>query len=353
MLTMAAAAGLAGCARPTPGFRDAGGKPLPNSIAETAWLPLEADREYLLVRGRDRSAPAILFLHGGPGASETALMRLFQSPLEDHFVMAYWDQRGAGRSYDPDIPRSTMTIAQLLDDMDHVVDHLRHRLDKDRIWLLGHSWGSALGPLYAHRHPDKVAGYIGTGQVASNPRGEMHAYEFVVAEATRRHDADALDALDNIGPPPYTFGRLAVRDRLLDKYGGYFHVRLNKWRIVWDALTDVPETDIRDLYRLWRGTVFSQRALWPDFARLDLPAVVPVLQMPVTFILGRYDQRTWSPYAADYLDQLRAPEKRLVWLENSAHNGPFEEPEAFRTAVIEAAGASGRPDDRPGSALPR
>jgi pimeloyl-ACP methyl ester carboxylesterase len=56
----------------------------------------------------------------------------------------------------------------------------------------------------------------------------------------------------------------------------------------------------------------------------------------VTFVLGRFDERTWSHLAAAYLEALRAPSKRLVWLENSAHNGPFEEPAAFREAVVDA-----------------
>ena len=56
----------------------------------------------------------------------------------------------------------------------------------------------------------------------------------------------------------------------------------------------------------------------------------------MTFILGRYDQRDWSIYAAAYLAKLGAPSKSLVWMENFAHNAPFEEPEAFRSAMLAA-----------------
>ncbi|MFL5283394.1 MAG: alpha/beta fold hydrolase [Rhodopila sp.] len=327
---------LGACARATPGFTDRNGRPAPGSIAEETWLPMPGAREYLLVRGRNIDAEAVLFLHGGPGGSETALMRLYHPALEDEFVMAYWDQRGAGRSWSADIPIETMTIAQFLQDMDQVVDHLRRRLNRDRIWLLGHSWGSALGMLYLHRNPGKVAGYIGTGQVASVPMDELHAYEFTLQEARRRNDQAALEKLRTIGPPPYTHDQLMVRDRLVDEYGGYFHVRPDQWQVAFRALTELPETDIRDLVRLWHGTAFSQRALWPEFARLDLTRQVPAVARPVTFILGRYDHRDWSVYAADYLAALSTPSKRLVWLENSAHNAPFEEPEAFRQAMIAA-----------------
>jgi pimeloyl-ACP methyl ester carboxylesterase len=327
---------LASCARPTPPFTDGSGKPLADSIAEEVWLPMKGAREYLLIRGLNRGAPIAVFLHGGPGGSETALMRLFNAPLETHLTMVYWDQRGAGRSYDPNIPAATMTIQQFVEDLDEVVDYLRARLGQQRVWLICHSWGSALGMLYAHRNGAKVAGYIGVGQVASNPEVEMHAYRFVLDEAGRRGDRAALAKLGRIGPPPYTFDRLVVRDRLLDEYGGIFHRQPNKWRIVFEALFDTREAGIGDLYRLWQGIAFSQRALWPSFAHLDLTQAVPALDVPVTFVLGRFDERTWSHLAAAYLEALRAPSKRLVWLENSAHNGPFEEPAAFRAAVVDA-----------------
>lgn len=310
------------------------------SIAEEAYLSVCGVRQYLLVRGRTRSAPIAVFIHGGPGGSETALMRLFNAPLENDVTVAYWDQRGAGRSYDPDIPLQTMTIRQFVEDLDQVIDYLRDRLCQQRVWLIGHSWGSALGVLYAQQHSEKVAGYIGTGQVASNPEAELHAYQFVLDEACRRHDRRALDRLAEIGPPPYSFDHLVIRDRLLDEYGGYFHKPINKWDAAFQALFGTPEADIRDLWRLWRGMAFSQRALWPEFSQLDLTREVRTLDVPVTFVLGQYDQRTWSPLAAAYLEALRSPAKHLVWLTNSAHNGPFEEPAAFRSAVISAIGAS-------------
>lgn len=325
--------------RPTPPFVDGAGKVLPGSVAEETYLQMREAKEYLLLRGRNGKAPVILFVHGGPGGSETPLMRLFDSPLEDQFVMAYWDQRGAGKSYSPLIPTHTMTIAQFLDDMDVVVDHLRKRLGKERVWVLGHSWGSALGMLYARRHPQKVAGYIGVGQIASNPKVEMHAYEFVLEEARKRQDRDALTQVAAIGPPPYVYDQLVIRDRLLDRYGGYFHIPLLKWEAGWRAFW-TSEVTFQDVFRIGPALAFSQRTLWPAFARLDLTREAPSLDVPVTFILGRYDQRAWAPLAAAYLDQLRAPEKRLVWLENSAHNGPFEEPAAFQAAVAAAVTAS-------------
>ena len=326
-----------GCAHPTPPFFDESGMPASGSIAEETYLSLSGTEEYLLVRGQSLSNPVVLFVHGGPGGSETALMRAFHAELEQSLIMAYWDQRGAGKSYHADTPPASMTISQFVQDMDMVVDYLRFRLGQDRIFLLGHSWGTSLSMLYAKQFPEKIAGYIGVGQTAG-PETERHAYDFVVSEAERRGHQSALADLRRIGPPPYSeHDKIHIRDRLLHRYGGYTYAPVSLGQVIWRALW-TPEAGLRDLFRTWSALHFSQAAMTSELTRFDLPRKVPALDVPVTFILGRHDHRTWAPLAERYLEQLEAPRKRLFWLEHSAHNGPFEEPEQFRRYVLEALG---------------
>ena len=328
-----------GCAHPTPPFLDEFGAPASGGIAEETYLPLPGAEEYLLIRGQSRSNPVVLFVHGGPGGSETAVMRAFHAELEQSLVMAYWDQRGAGKSYRADTPPALMTLSQFVQDMDSIVDYLRVHLGQDRIFLLGHSWGASLSLLYARQFPEKIAGYIGVGQT-SGPEMERHAYDFVVGEATQRGDQSALADLERIGLPPYSeHNKGHIRDRLLHRYGGYTYAPVSLGQIIWRALW-TPEAGLRDLFRAWSALHFSQETMAGELARFDLPREVPSLDVPVTFILGRHDHRTWAPLAERYLEQLTAPHKKLFWLEHSAHNGPFEEPVAFRRLVLEAVAAA-------------
>jgi proline iminopeptidase len=39
--------------------------------------------------------------------------------------------------------------------------------------------------------------------------------------------------------------------------------------------------------------------------------------------------------AAPYFDRIEAPQKRLIWFEQSAHNPPFEEPYAFNRTLVD------------------
>ena len=72
-------------------------------------VPVANADVYLEVRGDDARAPVLLWLHGGRGGAERPLFRYFHGELERRFVVAYWDQRGAGRSFDADAdPRALL-----------------------------------------------------------------------------------------------------------------------------------------------------------------------------------------------------------------------------------------------------
>lgn len=325
---------LASCAYTLP-FRDRAGQVVPGSIARFETLNVNGTRQSLLVRGRDRKAPVVLILHGGPGSSETPLFRLYDPQLEDHFVVAYWDQRGAGRSYASDIPASSMTIDQLVRDLGVVIGHLRTEFTGRKLVLLGHSWGSALGLIYAARHPDDVLAFVGVGQVASFPLGEMASYQFALREARRRGNDQAILQLSAIGPPPHSTDAMLVSRRWVERFGGTSVEAPNKMNVALSALA-LPEFSLPDVVRLWRGADFSLHAMWPELRELDLFQAVPCVAAPVTFFLGRHDWQVPAAIAAEYFTRIQSPAKRLNWFEQAAHDIPFEAPAAFRAAFVDA-----------------
>ena len=146
-------------------------------IDSSEYLEVAGAKLFLMTRGANRHAPVLLWLHGGPGGAERPLFRYFDADLERDFVVAYWDQRGTGRSFDANADPRQLTVARHLDDLDAVVDRLRDQLDQERIVLIGHSWGAALGLLYAQKHPDKIAAYIAVSPLvatlAQQPRAEI------------------------------------------------------------------------------------------------------------------------------------------------------------------------------------
>ena len=160
----------------TPPFRGPDGEVVPGSISEIAYRRLGGLAQWVMIRGQSIANPPLILLHGGPGFSETRFFRFFNAALETSFTVVYWDQRGAGKSFDPSIPRSSMTVEQFISDLDALVDAVRERLGKSKVAIFGHSWGSALGVLYAARFPEKVAAYVGSGQIGDWPAAEQASY---------------------------------------------------------------------------------------------------------------------------------------------------------------------------------
>ncbi len=333
--SVASVAFSTGCAVHTAPFRDKRGREVPGSVATMRDAVIGGIEQRLWFRGADVSNPAVILLHGGPGTTEAPLFRHFNAELENAFLMVYWEQRGTGRSYHASIAPESMTIDQFVRDLDEVVDLVRSRFHKDRVILLGHSWGSAIGVLYTARHPRKVAAYIGVGQVADMPEGERLSYEFALHEARRRDNDDAIEALEKIGPPPHTVKEMLTSRKWVERFGGSFHADLSTGKLIWAALR-TDEANVVDLIRFGRGNRFSLEHLWEEFRTFDIDERLTRFDVPVIFMLGRHDWQVPAVLAAQYFERIQAPAKRLVWFEGSAHNPPFEEPELFNSALVQA-----------------
>jgi len=333
----------AGCVH-TEAFQDAEGRVVPGSIAVMETEDIGGIPQRLWFRGVDRSNPALILLHGGPGASESALFRHYNSALEQHFLVVYWEQRGAGRSYHADIPPESMTIGQFVRDLDQVVDLVRRRFGKDKVVLLAHSWGTVIGAIYAAGRPEKVSAYVGVAQISDVPEGDRLAYEFALSQARARGRSSAIAALESVGPPPYASvdHRLTVA-KWVERFGGAFHADLSTGSLIWAAL-GTDEAGLADLVKFGQGNRFSLTQLEQEFSQLRLNDRYRHFEMPVFFLLGRHDRIVSASLSEQYFDTVQAPCKRLVWFENSAHNPPFEEPGRFNAVIIDEVLPSALPE---------
>jgi pimeloyl-ACP methyl ester carboxylesterase len=313
---------------------------LAGSIAETAYLRIGGIDQWLMIRGESVANPVLVLLHGGPGSPETSLFRYFNSSLEKSFTLVYWEQRGAGRSYSRDLQDKDMTIERFVADLDELVDAITQKLSKKRVVILGHSWGSALGTLYAARHPEKVCAYVGTGQIGDLQASELSSYAFVLEEAKRRNNRRALKQLDAIGKPPYTSKSVGVQRRWLMRFVGLMRGK-SFWQ-VFRVLRSSPESSLVLLPNMIRGVLFSLRTLWPQVSRLNLEIAAPKLKMPVFFFIGRHDHQVAAETSAAYFAKLIAPAKELVWFEESAHMPPFEEADKFNAKLVELVAPAAR-----------
>lgn len=333
ILKMALLLSLSGCGTFTSPFVDGDGRVIPGSIATMETVNIGGIAQSIWFRGVDTQKPAIILLHGGPGISESALFRHYDAALEKHFLMVYWEQRGAGRSYHSDISRDSMSIDQFERDLDQVVDLVKRRFGKNKVILLAHSWGTVLGTIYAYQHPEKVAVYIGVAQIANFSEGERLSYEWALAKAAGRNNSGAIADLQAMSPQPRSVDDELAKGKWVEKFGGVFHQDFSTWKLIQAALS-ADETNLIDLMKFGQGNRFSLESLRPEYAKVDLTRYRS-FKVPIVFFLGRHDWHIPSVLAEKYFSIIDAPRKRLVWFEESAHNPPFEEPEKFIQVMID------------------
>ena len=325
-------------------FRGPRGEVVPGSVAEVAYRRLRGLDQWVMIRGESVANPPLILLYGGPRWSETGFFRHFNAPIEKSFTVVYWDQRGAGKSCDRSIPRLSMTVEQFIGDLDELIDAICRRLDKSKVAIFGHSWGSVLGVLYAARFPEKVSAYVGCGQIGDWAAAEARSYEWTLAEARRRGNRRAVSKLRAIGPPPYPAAAVFTERTWVSRFEGQMRPRA-LWTLA-RAVLGGQESSILELPSTMRGFRWSMDAMWAEVSRLNLIDLAPTLQMPAFFFLGRNDHFVPPETSLAYFDALSAPSKKLVWFEHSGHEMFADEPERFNAAMAETVRPALPPDPR-------
>jgi pimeloyl-ACP methyl ester carboxylesterase len=304
----------------TPSIRDSEGRQVQGSIASLEEIVLGGARQWILLRGHDVEKPLMLFLHGGPGMPAMYLAHDFQRKLERDFVVVHWDRRGAGKSYSAGADPATLTVRRTLGETLELTDKLRARFEKQRIVLVGHSWGSYLAMLAIRERPDAYSGYVGIGQMAADrERVAAHRIEAIRPLAEAAGDEDLLARLDSGG---------VTEDDLL-RHGVELRGATTFWPILRTGLM-APEYDLFDAMNVGRGASRVARLMRDDILTGPLDRQVLEVSVPVFFFLGRHDLNTPSDQAAEYFDRLQAPLKELVWFEESAHFPFWTESDRFR-----------------------
>lgn len=325
----------------TPMFKDAAGKRLPESIAEMGMVAIGGVEQWILIRGENRNNPVLLLLHGGPGSPETGLFRHFNHELEKHFVVVNWDQRGCGKSYSKEMAKAELSVDMYVEDICELTKYLMKKLQKEKVFLFGHSWGTMIGTLAIHKHPELFYAYVGTGQCSDMPKSELRSYQYALEQAEKYKHKKAIAELTKIGEPKngdYTGGiaGISIQRKWLMYFKGAVHGSKSLGRFIKVILTS-KEYNLSDCWKFLKGmnAPSRNRLSQSGLLKTNLFDIVKEVKVPVYFFLGRHDYQVPSSVSEEYFHFLKAPKKTLEWFEDSAHLACFEEPEKFNRLMVE------------------
>lgn len=299
------------------------------------YVPINGIDQYLFHSGTKYDNPVMLFLHGGPGSVESIFAYAFQEKWEDIFTVVHYDQRGAGKTLTKN-PDKYPTIDLLIKDLFEIIQYLKKKYNKEKIILLGHSWGSVLGSTFIKQYPEEVAYYIGVGQVVCMLENERVGYEKVKELILQANDKKSLKKLEAIGDYPgdkfdnKCFKKCMKIRRLQSKYNLAVNMDLSICRTAFKS----PIFRLSDISAMIKGIKANEKTL--DYlGAFNLNSQSAEYKVPIYYILGGDDWQTPYVLAEEYFNKIDAPYKDFYLIPNAGHVTMLDQPQLFFDALVE------------------
>ena len=325
--------------KPKP-FLDKNRNLLAGSLSEKVYVDINGMKQGMFIQSKDSTNPVLLYLHGG--IPDYFLTKKYPTGLEDYFTVVWWDQRGAGLSFNANIPEELMTLEQMISDTREVTNYLLKRFGQERIYIMGRSGGTFIGIHVAAQFPELYHAYIGVAQMSDHLKSERMAYEYMLNEYRNAGNKKMVRKLEDSPVTdliPYEY--LKLRDKAMHTLG------VGTTRDMTSIISGIflPSLRCRDYtfaekVNLWRGKARAGvHPLWNRILATDLAKQVPELNIPVYFFHGIYDYTVSYDLAKDYFNTIKAPVKGFYTFSQSAHSPMFEEPgktiKILQTDVLE------------------
>jgi len=320
----------------TPPIVDENGNTPENSITELIRLELNGRKQWISLRGRNKNAPVLLFLAGGPGGTQMAAVRHELAELEKHFVVVNWDQPGSGKSYFAEKIKD-ITAQTYIQDGYALTEYLKERFSQEKIYLVGESWGSALGIFLIDKYPESYHAFIGTGQMVDFAETERMDYAKAMEIAQSRGDNDLIGKLKANGEPPYYGKDVTWKSAVYLNYLSAYMANNPEIRNPgYNTFRDIASTEygLLDKINFFRGIVNTYNHVYQQLYTIDLRTDYIKLDVQAYFFLGRHDVNAPTVLAEEYAMALDAPGKRIVWFEHSGHSPWINEPDKFIREVL-------------------
>lgn len=306
-----------------------------NGIQEGMYVTIGGIEQWLQIRGEDQNNPVLLFVHGGPGASTLPLSSKWQ-PWEKYFTIVQWDQRGAGRTYRKtgDAIEPTMTVEQMTQDGIEVTEFLRTYLHKDKVILVGHSWGSFLSVHMINKRPDLFVACVGAALMVGTPTVKTMVKNERARLLTLAQDANEVEALKELASVDALPWDDERRHVVFQKWSRQLKLPPADYGRASENLSPLwmPGFTLTDWYYYFRGLRLSWKqlaGLHGLMAKNDLRSLGLEFSVPIFFFEGTLDSMTPIEPAEQYFEAIKAPHKEFIRFDGANHFFPFNRPDAF------------------------
>ncbi len=308
-------------------------------INESMYVDINGTKQWINIYGQDKDNPVLLYLHGGPGSSTSIFDYVVTRKWSDVYTVVTWDQRGCGKSYDTS-KTDTITAELMMQDGKEMTEFLLDHTGKDKITLLGHSWGSLFGANLVLEYPDYYEAFIGTGQFIDPKENEQRLYD--AAQEWSVGDEEGIALLEKWSPENEdSIEALQARNAIMERYG-YGMMKDGSDYNLYTTVLFNPNYTIKDYvgYLTHGSKEFEPYLAFWASDELSKLSLLRKYEYKVAYynINGDMDYQTNYQLACEYFDDMNAPYKEMFVMKDATHGLLESRSEEFSEIVHKIAG---------------
>jgi pimeloyl-ACP methyl ester carboxylesterase len=271
-------------------------------------------KQFITLKGKNNTKPLLLFLHGGPGNSVIGYADRFSGKLQEHFIVIQWDQREAGKTLAMNSSPVPLTLSLFENDTHELIEILLRKFNREKLYLAGHSWGTALGFYIAGNYPELLYAYLPVSPMINQVESERIVLEMMKEKALKAGDDLQIKELASIKIPFESGDDLYYHRKGLFDFIGSRNKFTKEYILSW-ASTWLP--------------VFNEAS------RINRMESLPSINCPVYFFTGNEDYQTNYTITEKYYNALNAPKKEIFLFDNTAHSLPYAKGDLLQKIIIE------------------
>ena len=269
-------------------------------------------KQWINIKGISDQHPILLFLHGGPGNSAMSYSYKFTNELQKHFLVVQWDQRETGKTKELNPSTKPLSLALMEADVVELINYLRKHFSKNKIYLMGHSWGGFLALRMAALHPELLEACFALSPMVNQLESERLSLAWMMDKAKMQRNQKAVDELSRVRVPFENGEQI------------YFH---RNWLAYFSGSKALSKPYVEAWAAKWL-------ALFNEASMMNFLVEAPEIRCPIYFFVGRKDYQTHFSLAEQYFLIVKAEKKELFWFKNSGHNLNLTEPKKLQEIVI-------------------
>lgn len=291
-----------------------------NEISELKTYSLGGYDQKVLIEGKYKTNPIMIFLHGGPGSPipfSEGCRGMFPE-ITDRFIMVYWDQLGCGiNNY---IIDESFSVECYVDMTVELIQRIKKEFPENTISLFGVSWGSILAAKAALRVPQLLYRVMTYGQVLKQLTFNEEVFQTLESSKIPTKLRQQLQSMRNTNQ--HTIRELKSIMRWIQKYTEGYQAKAGGktplGSIIYGIWTS-PDYSFKDFKAILVNGYRKNKSLLTELMDIDLTEVLHNIQIPYLILQGDTDIVTSTRMISTYVESEKNDNIVFSHIQNSGH----------------------------------